>query len=270
METPPGLIHFPVTKIMMISSVGVSLGASLFNIKYWFLLQYEPFISEYKQYWRFGTFQLGSINESDVAIMTLIWYQFRTLERLFGSKKYANIIFLSWVYTTCVIFLLSNVVDMLLPGIWWDQFTNGPLPVLLCLTHFYKQYTPRLYEFNIAVNQPLLSNSRRITWKLTDQFLVNGLMFLCLLNQGLCGLGIGLISWICGVLLDRGLFPGLESFQLVPFKESWNRSQTTFNRPSTSMPDNINAEDPNEQEPDTPEDEPQRPLGVQFLDTFRR
>lgn len=112
-EIPTGLVQFPITKILMICCVGVALTASLFNMKYLFLLQYDPFIVEYGQYWRYFTFQLGSLNESDVAIMTLIWYQFRSLERLFGSRKYLNIVILSWAYTTVVIFLISNLLNKL-------------------------------------------------------------------------------------------------------------------------------------------------------------
>ncbi|CAH01252.1 Dsc2p [Kluyveromyces lactis] len=269
-EIPTGLVQFPITKILMICCVGVALTASLFNMKYLFLLQYDPFIVEYGQYWRYFTFQLGSLNESDVAIMTLIWYQFRSLERLFGSRKYLNIVILSWAYTTVVIFLISNLLNKLLPGIWWDQYTNGPLPVILCLTHFYKQYTPRLYEFNIIINQPFLLHSNTIVWKLTDQFFIHGLLFLAMVNQGATGLVIGLISWICAILMDNGLLPGTDSFQLAPFKDSWNRSSSTLNRPSAVMTNDMTSEDLNEEEAEEPQDEPQRTLGVQFLDTFRR
>ncbi|CDO92858.1 unnamed protein product [Kluyveromyces dobzhanskii CBS 2104] len=269
-DIPTGLVQFPVTKMLMVLCVGVVLTASLFNMKYVFLLQYDPFIADYGQYWRFLTFQIGSLNESDVAILTLIWYQFRSLERLFGSRKYINIVVLSWIYTTVVIFVTSNLINRLLPRIWWEQYTNGPLPIILCLTHFYKQYTPRLYEFNVILNQPFLLRSHTITWKLTDQFFVNGLLFLAMINQGVTGLTTGLISWICGILMDSGLFPGTESFELAPFKDSWNRSPSTFNRPSTTMTNDSTMEDPNEEESEEPQDEPQRTLGVQFLDTFRR
>lgn len=267
---PAGLVQFPITKSMMVGTVGVALAASLFDTKYWFLLQYEPFVSEYLQYWRFLTFQMGSINESDVALITLVWYQFKPLERLFGSRKYLNLIILSWIYTTLMTFVLSNSVNIFLLRTWWNEFTNGPLPVILCLTHFYKQYVPRIYEFNVILNQPFLAYSRTIKWKLTDHFLVNGLIFLCMINQGLPGLGIGLLSWICGVLLDRGLLPGLESFQLAPFKDAWNRSPSTKSTPTMLSSSNMSNGELNEEELDNPQDEPERPLGVQFLDTFRR
>ncbi|KAG0678289.1 hypothetical protein C6P41_003493 [Kluyveromyces marxianus] len=269
-EIPTGLVLFPITKLMMIWCVGIALIASLFNMKYLFLLQYKPFITDFKQLWRFVTFQIGSLNESDVAIMTLIWYQYRSLERLFGSRKYFNMIILSWIYTSIVIFLLSNVLNTLLPGVWWNEYTNGPLPILLCLAHFYKQYTPRLYEFKIILNQPFLTNSNVIKWKLTDQFYVNALLFLAMINQGFTGLVTGFVSWICGILIDNGLLPGMDSFQVAPFKDSWCRSPSTLNRTTATLNNNMTWDDATEEEAEEPQDEPQRNMRVRFLDTFRR
>ncbi|AMD19078.1 HBR177Wp [Eremothecium sinecaudum] len=266
-ELPLGLAQFPITKTCMITCVGVTLLASLFQTKYWFLLQYDPFISEYRQYWRYLTFQLGALNESDVALYMLIWYQFRQLERLFGSKKYVNLILLCWIYNTITLTVLNIALNMV-PLVHWNRFSSGALPILLSLFHFYKEYTPTVYEFEVLLAQPF-KPSKEVKWTLSDQFLINSLVFLSMLNQGWAGFGIGFSGWICGIFLDKGLLPGKDTVALPIWRDSWNRSASTVSsslRATTTSTEDTNGNVDLDEQPD----EPARPLAVQLLDTFRR
>ncbi|AAS52890.1 AER209Wp [Eremothecium gossypii ATCC 10895] len=269
-DIPLGLAQFPVTKLCMVVCVGITLVASLFQTKYWFLLQYDPFISEYEQYWRYFTFQLGAVNESDVALYTLIWYEFRQLERLFGSRRYVNMLALCWVYNTLTLWLSNKMINVL-PLVHWNRFSSGPLAICMSLFHFYKEYTPRVYEFDVLLAQPLPSDrSKQLEWTLSDQFLINGLVLLLMLNQGLVGFLIGLIGWICGLCIDKGLLPGKDFFNLPLWPTAWSHTPSTAPdslRASTAAPEGDVFD---EAESEEQLDEPARPLGVQFLDTFRR
>ncbi|CCH61646.1 hypothetical protein TBLA_0F01030 [Henningerozyma blattae CBS 6284] len=337
METPNGLVSFPVTKLLMIGSIVLPLAASVMNSKYLFILHYEPFISQYGQYWRMLTFQLSAINESDVILIVLIWYHFRNLERLMGSYKYICVIVLALIYTTVILSCSLIILNILTPWMFWNRLTTGPLPILLSLLHFYKEYTPRIYEFNILLARPWFKHSKnhlnkeQIVWKLNDQFILNAYILLLLLNQGIIGVSIGFTSWICGILIDQGLLPGINSFRLpfVKYLLFLNRNTSTFvsgnlhtnqraqrfndetntvlptltssstrnslglNRYNTDTTNNnannsfINSPVPQDANHvfridggsstnllgdtnETINDEPPRPLGVQFLDTFRR
>lgn len=282
-ETPVGLAQFPITKFCVIATVAVPLCCSLSNTKYWFLLHNDPFITEYKQYYRFLLFQIGAINESDVALLALLWYHLRQLERAFGSHKYLSLISLCWFYTTVVLVLFNQIVN-LVPGIAWNKFTSGSLPLVLALFHFYKEYTPQIYEFEVLLTQPFAS-SKELKWLLNDQFVVNGLVLLLLVNQGLTGIVSGFVSWVCGVFIDKGLLPGADSWRIPVYKACMNRSPTTMavanaqqerqaagsgNGSGRDEADREGGEEEGEEEEDGTGDEPARPLGVQFLDTFRR
>lgn len=287
METPTGLYQFPVTKLCMVSTVAVAFAASVANCKYIFLARYDPFISEYRQYSRYLLFQLGCVNETDVALIVLLWYQFRNLERFMGSYKYISVLFVALIYTTVSLAGLNLLLNILLPGKIWNSLCTGSLPLILAMFHFYKEYTPQIYEFDILLTQPWSKsiNKKQRKWKLNDQFLVNGLVAMLLLNQGFAGIGCGFISWICGIFLDKGLFPGVDRWRL-PFIKKLLVTDGNSN-PSTEALDGSSQDEDRDRSTDADagaahenesfpvddeagNDEPARPLGVQFLDTFRR
>lgn len=293
METPTGLLQFPVTKLCMVSTAAVALAASVSNCKYLFLAKYDPFVSQYHQYYRLLIFQLGCVNETDVALIVLIWYQFRNLERFMGSYKYISVLSLALIYTTVCLAGLNLLLNTLLPWKIWNGLCTGSLPLILAMFHFYKEYTPQIYEFDVLLTQPWFkgANKKQHKWQLNDQFLVNALVCILLINQGLVGIVCGFISWLCGVFLDKGLLPGMERWRL-PFikrflssERSASGNSTLNNTGENATGDEDNAVDNRESDTDgtgatgdealrldeeNTNDEPARPLGVQFLDTFRR
>lgn len=234
-ETPVGLREYPITKICMVTTVIVPLIAAVTNVKFLFLAQFDPFVYEYHQYYRYLLFQLGCLNESDVILLVLIWYNFRHLERLFGSYKYLNIISLIWLYTSFIIVFSNMAVNTFIPGLQpgyiWNRLPSGPLPLVLALFHFYKQFTPKIYQFQLLLFAPPklwgkgnnntiedggISNRKRIMLTLTDQFIVDALVILLVLNQGLVGIFCGFVSWMIGILIEKGLFLGMDHWEL-PF-----------------------------------------------------
>lgn len=293
MEMPTGLFQFPVTKLCMISTGAVALAASVSNCKYLFIAKYDPFISQYHQYYRLAIFQLGCINETDVALIILIWYQFRSLERLMGSYKYLSILSLAFIYTTFSLAGLNILLNKLLPWKIWNSLSTGSLPLVLSMFHFFKEYTPEIYQFQVLLAQPWSkkANKKQHVWHLNDQFLVNTLIALLLLNQGLVGITCGFISWLCGVFIDKGLFPGIERWRLPLVKKFFTHDSHASRdvardnyRESSDVGEEINApirrydtaeagntnSDALPLDDENANDEPQRSLGVQFLDTFRR
>lgn len=183
--------------------------------------------------------------------------------------------------------------------------------------HFYKEYTPQIYEWSIRLlgprggvasqNYNKQEDKSAVDWSINDQFLLNGLILLLILNQGFAGIICGFISWMCGIFIDKGLLPGLDHWR-IPFVSHYisrgpptradvamaaNAATNTaaarataqaatavagssnagnsgpasipLRGSSTTPTDSSTAGD---DEPGA--DEPARPLGVQFLDIFRR
>lgn len=254
-ETPSGVSEYPVTKFCMAAAFIVPLAASLAETKYLFDSSYQPFIEEYKQYYRYITSSIGSYNESDAILMLLLWYQMRHLERLLGSVKYACVILNTWGYSTMIITFLHLLINRIIFSGIWNQISRGGLPVILGLWYFYKQYTPQVYQFNVSIGpQRCTANSTRIRpvqFTLNDQFLLDTMIILAVVNQGLFSGAVicALIGQFVGLLLDRG------------FLHTW--------RPIRWSPKVSNSQDSNSDQMYA-DDEPVRPLGTQFLDTFRR
>ncbi|KAG0657348.1 hypothetical protein C6P45_002453 [Maudiozyma exigua] len=103
---------------------------------------------------------------------------------------------------------------------------------------------------------------------------------LLLVNQGLVGIGCGFMSWIIGIFMDKGLLPGVDNWR-IPFLRHISHVDTSFNpRDSYGTHDLsqqngetdalIGSQGENTHPEEEPQDEPERSLGVQFLDTFRR
>lgn len=311
MELPKGLVKFPITKICMCTTVLVPLLASIAGMKFWFLLQYDPFIMQYNQYYRYFIFQMSCVNESDMMLITLIWYHFRNLERLLGSIKYLNLISLTFIYTTLVLTIFNWMLNIFISIGLINGLPSGGLPIILSLYHFYKEFTPEIYEYQMLLWKPNFfriaksSANGKIMLTLNDHFLLDSLIWLLLLNQGFVGVFYGFISWLIGVSISKHLLPGLDRWK-IPFIEKLmmgpHKAFSSVNEPLLSNAEvlaestienenatsnnidivgnniqnsNNNPMDGHESNNNTNEtletdDEPVRPLGVQFLDTFRR
>ncbi|CCF57114.1 hypothetical protein KAFR_0C01190 [Kazachstania africana CBS 2517] len=289
METPFGLRQYPVTKFCMVTTAAIPIVASIANCKYIFLTRYEPFISEYQQYYRLALFELGATNESDVLLLMLIWYQFRHLERIMGSYKYISVISLIYLYTSVILTTLYIGLNVLLSQTIWNSLPQGSLPVVMAMLHFYKEFTPKIYDFKIVVKNPLSSSKdKRANFEchLDDQFFVLSLIFALLLNQGYVGISCGFLCWLIGVFIDKGIFVGFHNWRL-PFIKHWLSDENNLTREtgiaSSSGPNintyinnvregsnNLQEMEGHDYDEENQDDEPARPLGVQFLDAFRR
>lgn len=270
METPVGLNDYPITRFCMIATVVVPVIAAVTDLKYIFLLYFNPFINDYHQYYRYLIFQLSCVNESDVILLVLIWYNFRHLERLFGSYKYLNLLSLLWFYTTLIVPFLHIMINIFIPNLFgfklWNRLPSGPLLLILGLYHFFKQYTPKIYSFQILLYAPpinlwgkgtnivtsnsessesdLISNRKKIMLTLSDQFIVDAIVILLVLNNGVVGLYVGFISWIIGVLIDKKLLLGLDHWR-IPFIGHIleNKSRLNQNTPTESSNERRSAQE---------------------------
>lgn len=282
MQDPTGLFNYPITKACMVFTAVVPLIAAVTDYKYIFLAQFDPFIVKYHQYHRLFIFQLCALNESDVILLMLVWYHYRHLERLFGSYKYINMIILTLIYTTSILVVVNMIANIILPVMLLNRLPTGTFPTVIALFHFYKQYTPQIYDVNLLLTRPWSGKNpnNSFSWRINNQVFLNLIIVMLLLNQGLTGVFCGFFSWIIGIFMDRGLLPGVDHWR-IPFLIHIQHggetltSQRNYHIPSAlSQGNNRDSLTPTPNQDmhpdDEPEDEPQRSLGTQFLDTFRR
>ena len=100
-----GFTNTPVTRSICMISTVVPIMLSVLAIKYVVKFAIDPYIIQYNQFWRVVTYQLSVVNESDYLITVLLWFQFKVLERFYGSRKYLSIITLFTVYNAVACYL---------------------------------------------------------------------------------------------------------------------------------------------------------------------
>ncbi|CAK9439090.1 uncharacterized protein LODBEIA_P33140 [Lodderomyces beijingensis] len=324
-----GFTNTPVTKVVCIVSTILPLVLSILSIKYVVYLIIDPYLSEYLQVWRVLTYQLSVVNESDYLLAALLWFQFKVLERFYGSRKYLSIVVLFAVYNAiaCVLFMLVGqlVVNYLAFAIkllisnfqgemaygktMFNEVIPGPVGILSSLYVSYTVNIPVCYYFKILLRKPATNaedenvgekaSSKELT--LSNQFPIHIIYTMLLLNNGIRSIIPGVVGLLIGKLHSYDLLPGGSSW-LIPrfvFQLSVNPRRTltsavhylhqrVFSRGYESVPNGqfaeraelrINSEEPDDndeildetrqQESQIRAETPVRPLGSQFLDTFR-
>lgn len=296
------------------------------------LLSIDPFIVEFSQYWRVITFQLLVVNESDYMLITILWFNFKTLERFFGSRKYLSVIVLFAIYNAVITFLVLALGQLLLVGVaaifrlvvlrqqftvlYTDTIFNtvalGPFGLISLLYMCHGAYIPVSYHFKILMKKPKADESEDSephntgsTLTLTNHFQIHVLFTILMLNNGFASLIPCLVGLLVGRLYTQDLLAGSKNwvlpllvFRLFVSPRKLQRSATRTLQHRFHQYQLVSEEIPAEQTPvveeevperhdeedtevalddirsndETQEDRsatPVRPLGRQFLDTFR-
>lgn len=254
-----GFKNFPVSRIIIYITIAAPLIASLTATKYLYVFSYDPFIVEYRQFWRILTHQIAYNNESEVLVVIVLLYQFRALERLFSSHKYLSLISLCFIYNLIIDSLIIPI-NFYSNSTILNNVCTGPTAIIFALLVHYREHIPVIYKFEVYGG-----GDNKII--ITDQFLLNLLSFQLAVSQGVKSLFSAIIGWILGAFIIRGLLPG-KAWRL-PF---WKSIESYFNRPNPvdRIINETNREiSPNPNESNNEENTETRPLTSQFLDTFR-
>lgn len=321
-----GFTNTPVSKAICITSTILPLVLSILSIKYYLNLGIDPYIIEYHQFWRIITYQLSVVNESDYLLVIILWFQFKILERFYGSRKYLSVITSFAVINSVVcvlvmslgqllVYYLRFIVKVILLGrdaesvqyqtTILNTIIPGPLGIISSLYVAYGANIPVSYYFKIVLKKPSSGNANHAgplsqQLNLTNRFPVHILYTLLFFNNGFKSI----IPCLVGLLVGK-----LYTFELLPMGSSWllpkgvfhlfinprkkaehtwrylqQRFTTTY-QPLSVSTDEEELRDRNGSEEPEDNDElldearqeesriraetPVRPLGSQFLDTFR-
>jgi hypothetical protein len=85
----------PVTRVLVVGLVASSIAVSLFDVKHYFYISVGTHVLRYRQTWRALIYQLCYTNSSEVLFASMVLYNMRIIEQLWGSRKYA--VRLRWV-----------------------------------------------------------------------------------------------------------------------------------------------------------------------------
>ncbi|RCK57302.1 hypothetical protein Cantr_06490 [Candida viswanathii] len=336
-----GFTNTPTTKTICVLSTIIPLTLSILSLKYVVKFAIDPYIIEYNQFWRILVYQLSVINESDYLITVLLWFQYKVLERYYGSRKYLSVITLFYLYNAIAcLFIMSLgqlviyygifIVKVFMLGFspedihyeltFLNEITPGPLGIISSLYICYGRNIPVSYYFTILLKKPKddeetlqeATSSPSKELNLTNMFPVHILYTLLLLNNGLQSIIPCLVGLLIGKLYVYELLPGGSSWLIPNFvfqlfinpgrriktwvyliRRRFSRYQRLSDDLEASVPVSAAGRQPgesvidetqlNEEADDNDEildearqqesqiraETPVRPLGSQFLDTFR-
>lgn len=89
----------PVTRTLVYGLVGMSIAASLLDIKHYFYILVDLHVWRFHQLWRALIYQLCYTNSSEVLFAAMTLYHMRGVERMWGPRKYAvSVIMDLWTY----------------------------------------------------------------------------------------------------------------------------------------------------------------------------
>ncbi|EGV61789.1 hypothetical protein CANTEDRAFT_124940 [Yamadazyma tenuis ATCC 10573] len=258
-----GFINTPVSRLACIVLTVSALLVSIFQIKHLFKLTIDPFLTEYHQYWRLILFQISFVNESDYLLAVILAFQFKVLERFYGSKKYMSLVVVFALYNGVLTFLIMSLGQLLINfgsflanivlkrqnyafhTTFLNTISPGPFGIISSLYICFGHYIPVSYQFKIVLSKGETEasidadDSRSLI--LTDHFQIHIIYTLFLLNNGVQSFIPGLTGLFIGKLYVENLLPGSKTwllptsiFKLVisPQKTSYNLYQNLRSRVS--------------------------------------
>jgi len=277
-----GFRSAPVSQALLYFIVASSLLASILDIKHYFHIQIIPHLWVYRQVWRIVIWQVSTsthnpqyraigiitpitflqtcyANAGELLFGALVIYHLRTIERLFGTRKYASFLAYCFVATNVAAPLLLATIFRPLTFGRMNYLPPGPTPILFAALAQYHAAIPGVYKFRLLTSTN--SNGEEgpgIT--LSDKFyvyLLSTQLALCQPPGSLLSVAVG---WIVGYAWRMDLLP----------KSKWRIPKWLFKDSQGAEFENLRRRlREGEGVADANQGAGQRPLVRQILDQFR-
>ncbi|KAI8898861.1 hypothetical protein BC833DRAFT_588132 [Globomyces pollinis-pini] len=139
---PGGFAHTPTTKaLIMITGIN-SVLVGLMKTKSTYDLVLYPHLVSNHQFWRLFTSHFVYSSSSDLALASLLLYQFKTLERHWGTYKFTSLLFISSTLS-----IMLNLIAMSF-GIT-KRISSGPIGFIFTLLYYFVNDIPHSYQMKI-------------------------------------------------------------------------------------------------------------------------
>ncbi|GJJ69451.1 hypothetical protein EMPS_01797 [Entomortierella parvispora] len=142
---PSGFYNAPTTKALLLIVGGLSLFASIYQIKTLFHLQLVPHLTVHHQFWRLISSHFAFSTSTELLFGALIIYHLRVIERLFGPSKYVAFLFVSAI--TCTLLNIAILVTGAAVGL--NILPAGPYGIIFAALYQYYTLIPITYEFKV-------------------------------------------------------------------------------------------------------------------------
>ncbi|EXJ70727.1 uncharacterized protein A1O5_05717 [Cladophialophora psammophila CBS 110553] len=153
MVTTSGFSHTPITRLLVLTSIGVSILVSTLSIQYLLPIKPHPHLWPYLQFSRLLTYQAAYTTSTELLFSTVLLYQFRVLERIWGSRKFASFVAVVLWCNVVVVPLLVVVLKLGTLG-WYNYVPSGSTGLVFALLSAWAEEVPRIYRYKIATTSP--------------------------------------------------------------------------------------------------------------------
>ncbi|ETS79474.1 hypothetical protein PFICI_09327 [Pestalotiopsis fici W106-1] len=142
----------PVTRGLVYGLIGSSIAVSLLDLKHYFYILVDLHLWRFHQVWRTLIYQLCYTNSSEVLFGAITLYSLRTIEHLWGSRKFASFLVVTSLLTSILpTAILALVLRPLTFGVF-NYLPAGPTPILFALLAQYHAIVPHMYKYRIATS----------------------------------------------------------------------------------------------------------------------
>lgn len=205
-----GFTNASASKFLVVAVVASSLLASVTDSKHLFWLAIRPHIIDYRQFWRFLTWQACYTNSTEVLFAGLTLYQLRVIERLWGWRKFTSFLLVALVYTT---FLPPLVLAIIIRPLSWgyiNYLPAGPTAIVFALLAQYHAAIPYEYKYRISATNTTPNSGLNLTSKTTSYLLPMQLALSQLPGSAIVA-GVG---WLVGYAYRLDILPGAANWRI--------------------------------------------------------
>jgi hypothetical protein len=142
----------PVTKFLVLGVVASSIAASLFDCKQYFYIKVDAHLWNNLQLWRPLVFQMLYTNSAEVLFAASSLYHMRAVERLWGSRKFASFITLTWLINSILAPAVLALVLRPFSRAWFNYLPAGPTPLIFCILAQYHGLIPHMYQYRVSAS----------------------------------------------------------------------------------------------------------------------
>ncbi|KAI3320620.1 hypothetical protein HD806DRAFT_505709 [Xylariaceae sp. AK1471] len=197
----------PVTRSLVYGLIGISIATSLLDIKHYFYILVDLHLWRFHQTWRALIYQLCYTNSSEVLFAAMTLYYMRSVERLWGSRKYATFVFVVFLFTSILPpVILALVLRPLTLGLF-NYLPAGPTPIIFAVLAQYHAMIPHIYKYRIATSMSQSPNDQSQSLTFSDKSYRYLLALQLALFQWPGSILGALVGWVVGYAWRMEVLP---------------------------------------------------------------
>ncbi|KAL3426681.1 uba domain-containing protein ucp14 [Phlyctema vagabunda] len=211
-----GFTDAPVSRSLAYGLVAASIVVSVTDSKHLLYIQVEPHLWRYHQAWRLLSYQACYTNSTEVLFAAMTLYNMRVIERLWGSRKFASFLVVSYLFTALLPPLILALFLRPLSFHTLNYLPAGPTPLIFALLAQYHAVIPHVYKYRLAASATPPTNAPFMGLTFSDKSYVYLPAVQLSLSQFPGSLICACVGWVVGYSWRNDVLPAAMSTWRVP------------------------------------------------------